>query len=127
MNGFVEKYFRWLLGAAALLLVWLSLYSVRETEFVLVTQFGRPLYTVHEAGLHAKWFFQSATYFDKRTTMNFKTAYRINDRFRVYAEIRNLTDEPVRSYAEMPGLPAFNGPANEYSGVTYVVGLGWSF
>lgn len=66
MNGFVEKYFRWLLGAAALLLVWLSLYSVRETEFVLVTQFGRPLYTVHEAGLHAKWFFQSATYFDKR-------------------------------------------------------------
>lgn len=66
MNGFVEKYFRWLLGAAGLLLIWLSLYSVRETEFVLVTQFGRPLYTVHEAGLHAKWFFQSATYFDKR-------------------------------------------------------------
>ncbi len=66
MNGFVEKYSRWLLGAAALLMIWLSFYTVRETEFVLVTQFGRPLYTVHEAGLHTKWFFQSATYFDKR-------------------------------------------------------------
>jgi modulator of FtsH protease HflC len=66
MKSFVEKHSRWLLGAAALLLLWLSTYSVRETEFVLVTQFGRPLYTVHEAGLHAKWFFQSATWFDKR-------------------------------------------------------------
>ncbi|MBL8213162.1 MAG: protease modulator HflC [Bryobacterales bacterium] len=66
MNGLIEKYSRWLLGAATLLLIWLSLYSVRETEFVLVTQFGRPLYTVHEAGLHAKWFFQNATYFDRR-------------------------------------------------------------
>ena len=47
-------------------MLWLSTYSVRETEFVLVTQFGRPLFTVHEAGLHAKWFFQSATWFDKR-------------------------------------------------------------
>ncbi len=54
-------------GAAALaLLLWLSLFSVRETEFVLITQFGRPLYTVTEAGLHAKWFFQSAASFDRR-------------------------------------------------------------
>lgn len=54
-------------GAAALvLLAWLSLFPVRETEFVLITQFGRPLYTVTQAGLHAKWFFQSATYFDRR-------------------------------------------------------------
>ncbi len=49
-----------------LLLAWLSLYSVRETEFVLVTQFGKPLYTVTDAGLHLKWFFQSANYFDRR-------------------------------------------------------------
>ncbi len=49
-----------------LLLGWLSLYSVRETEFVLVTQFGKPLYTVTDAGLHVKWFFQSANYFDRR-------------------------------------------------------------
>ena len=36
-----------------------SLYSVRETEFVLVTQFGRPVRTVANAGLHVKWAFQS--------------------------------------------------------------------
>jgi membrane protease subunit HflC len=66
MKKFIERYPRVLLGLAAVVLVWLSLYSVRETEFVLITQFGRPVYTVHEAGLHAKWFFQSATWFDKR-------------------------------------------------------------
>jgi membrane protease subunit HflC len=33
---------------------------------VLVTQFGRPVYTITDAGLHAKWPFQSATYFDRR-------------------------------------------------------------
>jgi membrane protease subunit HflC len=54
-------------GAAfALILVYLTLFSVRETEFVLVTQFGRPLYTITDAGLHAKWPFQSAIYFDRR-------------------------------------------------------------
>lgn len=54
-------------GAAALaLFLWLTFFSVRETEFVLITQFGRPLYTVTEAGLHAKWFFQSASSFDRR-------------------------------------------------------------
>lgn len=54
-------------GAALVaLLAWLTFYSVRETEFVLVTQFGRPLYTVTDAGLHAKWFFQRANYFDRR-------------------------------------------------------------
>ena len=52
------------LGLAVFL--WLTLFTVRETEFVLVTQFGRPVYTVIEAGLHAKWFFQTATYFDRR-------------------------------------------------------------
>ena len=56
----------WILGAAALLLVWFSFYTVRETEFVLVTQFGKPLYTADGAGLHFKWFFQTANYFDRR-------------------------------------------------------------
>jgi len=51
---------------AGIVMVWLTFFSVRETEFVLVTQFGRPLYTVTEAGLHMKWFFQSSTYFDRR-------------------------------------------------------------
>jgi membrane protease subunit HflC len=55
-----------LLGLIALVLVYRTLFTVRETEFVLVTQFGRPLYTLTDAGLHAKWPFQSATYFDRR-------------------------------------------------------------
>lgn len=51
---------------AVLLLLYLTFFSVRETEFVLVLQFGRPLYTVTDAGLHVKWPFQSAMYFDRR-------------------------------------------------------------
>jgi membrane protease subunit HflC len=43
-----------------------SFFTVKETEFVLVTQFGRPLYAVNSAGLHARWAFQSASYFDRR-------------------------------------------------------------
>jgi modulator of FtsH protease HflC len=48
------------------LLIYLSFYSVRETEFALVTQFGRPVRTVANAGLHVKWPFQSILWFDKR-------------------------------------------------------------
>ena len=51
---------------AALLLAYLSFYSVRETEFALITQFGRPVRTVADAGLHVKWPFQSILWFDKR-------------------------------------------------------------
>jgi membrane protease subunit HflC len=63
------KHRRPVLAAAGIVLavfLWLTLFSVRETDFVLVTQFGRPVYTVTEAGLHAKWFFRQASYFDKR-------------------------------------------------------------
>jgi membrane protease subunit HflC len=60
-----SKYF-WISGAVALLLIYLTFYSVRETEFALVTQFGRPVRTVADAGLHAKWPFQSILWFDKR-------------------------------------------------------------
>ena len=52
--------------AAILVLSYLTFFSVRETEFVLVTQFGRPIRTVTEAGLNAKWPFQTAIYFDRR-------------------------------------------------------------
>ncbi len=55
-----------ILTLAALLFVWLTFFTIRETDFVLITQFGRPLYTVADAGLHMKWFWQSATYFDRR-------------------------------------------------------------
>ncbi len=55
------------LGALVLvILLWRTFLSVRETEFMLVTQFGRPVRTITDAGLHGKWFFQSATYFDRR-------------------------------------------------------------
>src|SRR3984957_15897318 len=59
-------HYRTALAAGLVVLVWLTLFSVRETEFALITQFGRPVATVTAAGLHAKWFFQSATYFDRR-------------------------------------------------------------
>lgn len=62
----LQKRWRWLLAAGIVLLVYLTLYTVRETDFVLITQFGRPLYTISAAGLHAKWFFQTANYFDRR-------------------------------------------------------------
>ncbi len=65
----LEKYKRYYPAAGVtvvLVFLWLTLFSVRETEFVLVTQFGKPVRTVAEAGLHAKWFFQTAGYFDRR-------------------------------------------------------------
>jgi membrane protease subunit HflC len=64
-----EKYKRYYPAAgalAALLLVYLTFFSVRETEFVLVTQFGRPVRTITDAGLHVKWFYQTNLFFDKR-------------------------------------------------------------
>ena len=62
----IRKYRLPLGVAAGLLLLWATFFTVRETEFVLVTQFGRPVRTVTTAGLHAKWFFQNARYFDSR-------------------------------------------------------------
>lgn len=65
----IEKYRRYFPAAgiaAFLIFCWLTFFTVRETQFVLITQFGRPLYTVADAGLHVKWFFQTATYFDRR-------------------------------------------------------------
>jgi len=64
-----EKYKRYYPAAgviAALLLIYLTFFSVGETEFVLLTQFGRPVRTITDAGLHMKWFFQTNLYFDKR-------------------------------------------------------------
>lgn len=47
-------------------LIGLTFFPVRETEFVLVTEFGRPVRTVTSAGLNAKWPYQSTLYFDRR-------------------------------------------------------------
>src|ERR1017187_2635142 len=64
-----ERYRKYYPAAGAVLvalLCYLSFFAVRETEFVLVTQFGRPVRTVTEAGLNLKWPFQTALYFDRR-------------------------------------------------------------
>jgi membrane protease subunit HflC len=52
--------------AGGLLLLYLTFYTTRETEFALITQFGRPVRTVINAGLHVKWPFQSILRFDRR-------------------------------------------------------------
>ena len=53
-------------AAGGLLLLYLTFYTTRETEFALITQFGRPVRTVANAGLHVKWPFQSILRFDRR-------------------------------------------------------------
>src|SRR6202022_2228098 len=62
-------YKKYLVAAAAivaLLFVYATFISVRETEFVLIMQFGRPVRTILEAGPHAKWLFQTSIFFDRR-------------------------------------------------------------
>jgi membrane protease subunit HflC len=66
MKNRYRKYYPALGVVATVLGIYLTFFSVRETEFVLVTQFGRPVRTVTEAGLTAKWPFQTAIYFDRR-------------------------------------------------------------
>jgi membrane protease subunit HflC len=61
-----QKYLPWAAVIAAAILCGMTLFPVRETEFVLVTQFGRPVRTITDAGLKAKWPFQTAIYFDRR-------------------------------------------------------------
>ena len=61
-----RKYLAPAIAALLLLTLYLTFFPVRETEFALVTQFGRPLYTVTNAGLHVKWPFQIALRFDRR-------------------------------------------------------------
>jgi len=61
-----HKYLRAAVVVAVTVAGYCTFLTVKETEFVLITQFGRPLYAVTNAGLHMKWAFQSATYFDRR-------------------------------------------------------------
>ena len=64
--GRVRKHALLLCTCASVILLYLALYTVKETEFALITQFGRPVATITNPGLHIKWPFQSATYFDRR-------------------------------------------------------------
>lgn len=59
---------KWLVLVVALaaLAAWRTLLFVDEAEFVIVTQFGRPVETLREAGLHLKLPYQSAIRIDKR-------------------------------------------------------------
>jgi membrane protease subunit HflC len=61
-----RKYIPAIIAIGVLVLGYRTFLTVKETEFVLVTQFGRPLYTIGNAGLHVKSPLQSATYFDRR-------------------------------------------------------------
>ncbi len=54
------------LAAGAAVLLWLSVFTVPETEFAIVTQFGRPVRTITDAGLHAKLPYQAVLRFDRR-------------------------------------------------------------
>ena len=53
-RGLFERYRKPLIGLAVLVLAWSALFTVRETEFALVTQFGKPIRTVTDAGLSFK-------------------------------------------------------------------------
>lgn len=66
MKELFTRHKKAILAAAGLLALWLSVFTVRETEFVLITQFGKPLYTITDAGLHVKWPWWTSTYFDRR-------------------------------------------------------------
>lgn len=55
-----------LVALLLLIALYRSFFTVRETEFTLVTEFGKPLYTVVSAGLYSKWPWQSVTAFDRR-------------------------------------------------------------
>jgi len=56
----------WILLALAGIAVYRSALFVDETEFVIVTQFGRPVATLRDAGLALKLPYQSALRIDRR-------------------------------------------------------------
>jgi membrane protease subunit HflC len=55
-----------LLAAACVVIAWRCLLFVDETQYVIVTQFGRPVATLTEAGLYFKPPYQSALAIDRR-------------------------------------------------------------
>jgi membrane protease subunit HflC len=67
MDGITTRTAARLGGAAiALALAWASIYTVSETDMVIVTLFGRPTRTATDAGLHFKWPVESVLRFDRR-------------------------------------------------------------
>jgi len=65
----MSKQARWsVIGGCILILIvlYLSFFIVSETEYVIVTQFGKPIRTIDTAGIQFKFFFQSVQRFNKR-------------------------------------------------------------
>ncbi len=54
------------LALVAFILLWRTFFTVDETQFAIVTQFGRPVRTIASAGLKVKWPWQSLLNFEKR-------------------------------------------------------------
>jgi membrane protease subunit HflC len=50
----------------ALVAIYRTFFTVDETQYAIVTLFGRPVRTISEAGLHVKWPWQSLLTFEKR-------------------------------------------------------------
>ena len=66
-RAFLDRHRVRLLALAGLLLAWSALFTVRETEFAFVTQFGKPIRTVTEAGLNVKVpLVHQVRYYDRR-------------------------------------------------------------
>ena len=62
----MKKPFLFMLLFLALAVCWRCLLFVDETQFVIVTQFGRPVQTLTEAGLYFKQPYQSSLPIDRR-------------------------------------------------------------
>jgi len=62
----MRHFWRWLIVLLLLGGAWRCLLFVDETQFVIVTQFGRPVRTIDEAGLHFKLPYQSWLGIDRR-------------------------------------------------------------
>ncbi len=66
-NVLWDRYRRWLVALLVLLLAWSAIFTVRETEFALVTRFGKPVRTITDAGLKIKVpLLHQVTLLDKR-------------------------------------------------------------
>src|SRR3954447_23169323 len=57
---------RWLAAAGMALILASVFYTVPEGQLAIVTQFGRPVAVVREAGLHTKWPWQNRMALDGR-------------------------------------------------------------
>jgi len=62
----MKRFWRPLIAVLLAIVLWRSAVFVDETEFVIVTQFYRPVRTLAQAGLHFKWPYQSVLRIDRR-------------------------------------------------------------